>query len=224
MIFSGCTADLFDQTTLRSLAYLMRKLGIEPHLPTTTLCCGALAQHSGLPDKASQQRNNINAYCEEHKIEQYISIASGCGRELTKFLPAKTAQHVDVHQWLLSQAEFIRLKVKPLAKRVLVHIPCSMSAQAAADMQAILATIPQLDLIEFNDGINCCGAGGMQLITPNESNTRLALKKASRIKDLKPEMIVSANIGCAMQFRQTLADESLAIEVIHPITLLARQI
>lgn len=224
MIFSGCTADVFDQTTLRSLAFLMRKLGVEPHIPTASLCCGALAQHSGLPQKALQHRSNIQAYCEKHQIEQYISIASGCGRELIKFSPSQSAQHIDVHKWLLSQPEFTQIQRKPLAKRVLVHTPCSMAAQASKDMQTILSTIPELDLIEFDDDINCCGAGGMQLISPNDSNTKLALKKVSRIKDLKPEIIVSANIGCAMQFRQTLADESLDIEVIHPITLLARQI
>jgi glycolate oxidase iron-sulfur subunit len=224
MIFSGCTADLFDQTTLRSLAFLMRKFGVEPHIPTETLCCGALAQHSGLPEKALQHRSKITAYCEEHNIEQCISFASGCARELTKFSSSRPVQHIDVHQWLLSQSEFTQLKAKPLAKRVLVHTACSMSAQAVLAMRTILATIPELNLIEFNDGINCCGAGGMQLITPNESSSRLALQKASRIKELKPEIIVSANIGCAMQFRQVLAEEEIETEVIHPITLFARQL
>lgn len=224
MIFSGCTGDVFDQTTLRSLSFLMRKLGVEPHIPTSPLCCGALTQHSGLPEKAQKHRNNIETYCAKHQIEQYISFASGCGRELNKFSPTNSAQHIDAHQWLLAQTELTTLSIRPLTKRVLVHTPCSMNSQADLDMRAILATIPDLHLLEFDDEINCCGAGGMQLITPSESNTKLALKKASRIEQLKPEIIVSANIGCAMQFRQTLAQHAVNIEVIHPITLLARQI
>lgn len=224
MIFTGCTGQLFDQGTLRSLAFLMRQLGVEPHIPTTALCCGALAQHSGLPDKAKTHRHDLQNYCAEHQIEQCVSIASGCGRELSKFSTTHPTEHVDVQKWIISRPEFRQLRPRPLAKRVLVHTPCSMSAQASQDMHAVLATIPDADLIEFDDDINCCGAGGMQLVTPNESNLALAQIKASGVSQLKPDIIVSANIGCAMQLRQTLAKQKIDIEVIHPITLLARQI
>ena len=224
MIFAGCTGNVFDQTTMRSLSFLMRKLGIEPHIPALPLCCGALAQHSGLPNKAEQHRQAIEHYCETHKIKQVVSIASGCSRELNKYLPVNTAQHLNAHEWLLSQKKLVELPFKPLEKRVLMHIPCSMHAQEKTNMQTILSTIPELNLIEFDDDLSCCGAGGMQLLSPNKSNTSLALHKVTKAKKLQADIIVSANIGCAMQFRQTLAQQALDIEVIHPITLLARQL
>ena len=98
-----------------------------------------------------------------------------------------------------------------------------MNKHQADAMQKILKAIPEITLCEVQPSASCCGAGGMQLLTPNKSNLALAQQKVDNILQAKPNIIVSANIGCSIQLKNTLQEAGANIELIHPLTLLAQQ-
>jgi glycolate oxidase iron-sulfur subunit len=52
----------------------------------------------------------------------------------------------------------------------------------------------------------------------------LRADKLAAIRDAAPEYLVTSNIGCALFLAEGLRSSSPAIEVLHPVTLVARQL
>lgn len=225
-IFPGCTADLFDRETLNSTLQLITTLGYQAKLPDKLLCCSALAQHSGLPNIANRQRRQADTYLDAQNAEVIISFASGCGQQLDKNYQHTARRHYDIHAWLLEDERLLNLRLKPLAKKVLLHIPCSMQSNQSNTqaMTTVLKAIPDLTLQTFDDNLFCCGAGGMQLLTPEASNQALSQAKVKTVIELQPDIIVTANIGCALQLRKGIQQADLDIAVVHTVTLLWQQL
>lgn len=223
-VFTGCTGSLYDQQTLNSLITLLDTIGIEAKAPKTILCCGALSQHSGLPEKAARNIKNLKDYLGKQSSSILLSIASGCGRQLNEQLPTDSIQHYDALHWLSSQNAFQDIQYTATSQKVLLHTPCTVSTAEQKRSYEILNKIPNIELIEFNDALACCGAGGLQLTSPETSNQRLLKEKINTIQTVKPDVIVSSNVGCALNFKLGLDEADLDIEVIHPLTLLARQL
>ena len=226
MLFTGCTGQVFDQQVIKSSQQLISLLGINTHVTKNTLCCSALAQHSGHTVKAEIQRKQLIIYLEQHQINELISFTTGCGQQLDDSFSALTYKHLDIHTWLEKHHLSKKVTFRPLAKKVLVHIPCSMQHKPSSvqAMLSLLKNIPEINILQFNDDNLCCGAGGMQLLTPNTSNLALRQAKISGIKQSKPDIIVTPNIGCRLQLTHGLDAFNKTIHVMHPITLLANQV
>ncbi len=223
-IFPGCTGDLFDQQTLNSLIKLLEAINVKAILPNTIICCGALSQHSGQLNKAELSINKLQEYFSTQSSSTLLSVASGCGRQLNEQLSNSSIKHFDAMHWLSLQDGIKELKFSSYNQRVLVHKPCTLSSANQQHMDGLLSQIPTIELIQFDDNLACCGAGGIQLTSPQQSNLRLLNKKIDTIRTVQPDLIVSANIGCALNFQLTLEKIGLDIEVVHPLTLLARQL
>ena len=225
LLFQGCSGQIMDQNALDSAKQLIRAIGFEPLLSASSDCCSALAQHAGLSDYARKQQLQLRQQWAKLPCRDVISIASGCGNQLDQ-LDTAGLKHWDIHQWLLAEDAFNKLKPRGLNKKVLLHVPCSLHANpaAVAAMHQLLAKIPQLEVHEFNDNLHCCGAGGVQLITPEASNHALAQRKAQTIAAAEVDLVLSANVGCSSQLRMALDRRVQKIDIIHPIELLARQL
>ncbi len=220
-IFSGCSADLLDRKTFNSTLKIVAALGYQPHTPQQHLCCSALAQHSGFPELATSQRRNAHEYLHAHDV---ISFASGCGRQLENDGINNTARHYDIHDWLQQDNKLTRLQFKPLNKKVLLHTPCSLQSKQADAMEQVLRNIPAVTVQKFNDDLHCCGAGGMQILTPQASNQALLQSKIAAIKELQPDVIVTANVGCSLQLQKGLLQANTQIPVLHTVSLLAEHL
>ena len=53
---------------------------------------------------------------------------------------------------------------------------------------------------------------------------RLRDDKIAHLRRLKPDLLVTANIGCAMHLTAGLKAEGVTVEIVHPVTLIARQL
>ena len=223
-VLPGCTGSLFDQQTLNSVTRILSHLNIHATTPKKLMCCGALAQHSGYPQLAHKQVTTLKTYLSQQDTTEFISFASGCGRQLNHYIADTQHQHKDIISWLASSAKINSVKFEPLMQRVLVHKPCTLKDNEAGHVIKLLSLIPNIQLLEFDDGIFCCGAGGMQLITPEASNRQLIDTKINTVHRIQPDLIVSSNIGCSLSLKLGLQDAGLDINVIHPVTLLAQQL
>ena len=223
-VLPGCTGNIFDQQTLNSISNVLGALGYNASIPDDILCCGALAQHSGLPDISLKHKLATELFLKNHFSKEYLSFASGCGRQYNKLLSNADIQHYDILNWLLEQTHVNSLELKPLNANVLIHLPCTVDQDNEHLCQQLLSLIPEVKLSTFNDNVSCCGAGGAQLLSPMDSNKKLLTAKIDTIKSLQPDIIVSSNIGCSMYLQTGLKNTDLDIEVIHPVTLLSRQL
>ena len=246
-LFLGCIARLTDATTLNSTIVVLSHLGYTVRVPPTQTCCGALHQHSGdVQTSAQLARQNIKAF-DGLDLRAIVSTASGCGVQLTEYpltlmpwsaeearseqpLQDKltgnfSAKVMDISAFLAVAEGWDDVKLTPLPYKVLVHEPCSLRnvLHGAAHSYALLARIPGAEVTSLAGNDQCCGAAGTYFIDQPEMAKILLHDKIAALDASGARYLATSNVGCAMHIAGALRDAGSEIEVLHPVTLLARQ-
>ncbi len=95
----------------------------------------------------------------------------------------------------------------------------------AAQPRQLLEQIPGVELIEIDRAGMCCGSAGTYNLTQPEAARELGLRKARNILDAAPDLVATANPGCALQISAALRELGGAdIPIVHPVELVARSI
>lgn len=232
-LFSGCVGRLVDDETLRSLQRLFEHMGYRVDMPGGQGCCGAIHQHAGLPGEAQRSvARNIAAFGASTCV---VHSASGCGATLVDY--ARLAEDgaagagftakLDDACKALQRRWPDSLALLPLKARVAVHLPCTQrnvlgNTDAILDL---LRRIPQIELVELDPTQQCCGAAGTYFVTQPQMADQLLQRKLDGASAMNPDYIVSTNIGCSLHIAGGLRRQGgEAPEVLHPATLLARQL
>ena len=117
--------------------------------------------------------------------------------------------------------------MRPLDQTVCLHVPCSLKnvlhqEQAAGE---ILKRIPQLKVVNLPSKTNCCGAAGTYMIDHPEMAKALQEDVIEAILETGASAFLTSNPGCATHLRSGLEARGRGdIEVLHPVTLIARQL
>lgn len=229
-LFTGCAGELLDAETLADCTSMLQALGVRVEIPADQVCCGALHQHAGEMDQARKlSQHNVRAF---NGTAPVLFAASGCGAGLRDY-PALfgdearslSARTQDVSAYLLAHWRET-LSLRPLPLRVAIHTPCTLrNVVGGADSVArLLAKIPQIELLELDAQQACCGAAGSLFITQPRLADALIQPKLDAAQQLQPDLIVSSNIGCTLHLAAALRRAGLRVSVLHPVTLLARQL
>jgi glycolate oxidase iron-sulfur subunit len=234
VIFTGCLTPLTDQQTLLSSIRLLNRLGYEVHLPPNQGCCGALHLHNGQPEKAAEfMRRNIAAF--GSGTESILCAASGCTATLNEYakylednIPAVqfSSRVMDINQFLAGITWPSNISLRPLAKRIVVHDPCTLANVLRQEDKphALLSRIPGAEIIALPGNAVCCGAAGTYHLTQSQIARQLRAPKIEHLKQLAPNILVTANPGCATFLAAGIREAKLAIEVMHPVVLLEKQL
>lgn len=224
-LFTGCMGKVFDADTLKSCIELLSRLGYNVHVPANQNCCGALHQQHGRTDDACELEERNHDIFSRLDISHIIYTASGCGPRLQHgSMPVTTT---DILSFVLSSQNLAKLAFLPLQAHVMIHESCSRryKLKTTGLSRQLLQRIPEIELHEVAaNNFLCCGAGGShQLGFPDLADNLLSLKLAE-IRDTKLQYLVSDNIGCSMHFKAGLKKQGMDIEILHPVTLLLRQL
>ncbi|SFI21031.1 (Fe-S)-binding protein [Nitrosomonas sp. Nm34] len=230
-LFLGCVARLVDVETNISAIFVLNHLGYTVYVPRAQTCCGALYQHSGRLTKAAyliEQNRKAFAGLNIHAI---ISTASGCGSHLVESCSQHqeknfSAPIMDINQFLAEQ-DWSEVKLRALPKKVVVHDPCSMrnGLRASIYPYQLLARIPDIEILELDGNNFCCGAAGTYFIDqPEIAEVLLNDKMRALAQSVETSYLVTSNIGCLLHLASGLGNQEEKVEVLHPVTLLARQI
>jgi glycolate oxidase iron-sulfur subunit len=73
-----------------------------------------------------------------------------------------------------------------------------------APPRRLLASIPGLEIREMEESSLCCGSAGIYNVTQPEMSQRLQRRKVERIVEVAPQIVATANPGCALQMRNGL--------------------
>ena len=233
-LFTGCTGDLLDRETLAAAIKVMTHLGIRVRIPETQACCGALDQHDGDTNTAKHLiEQNLSAFGTD-ETETIVSIASGCGAMLREYDQTASSEPStdfsrrvqDISQFLMSLTWPEDLQLKPLKAVVCLHTPCSLKNILRADSHAatLLKRIPELKAVALPAQTRCCGAAGSYMLEHPEMADTLRDEVLDQIAAAQPSLLVTSNPGCAMHLRAGLKQRGLDIEIVHPVTMLARQL
>jgi glycolate oxidase iron-sulfur subunit len=234
-LFLGCTASLLDSETVASAIRVMNRLGIGVRVPENQSCCGALHWHGGERAAASGLMARNLAAFQSTDGETIVSFASGCGAMLRDYGEAISSDEAgrfskrirDISQFLAEIPWPDSLELRPLPATVCVHSPCSLKNVLRADRHpfALLRRIPGLKVVPLPAQTRCCGAAGSYLLEHPEMAGELRDDVLDRVLAAEPAVLATSNPGCALHLRAGLKQRGRQdIEILHPLTLMARQI
>lgn len=226
-LFLGCVARITDVATLNASIYVLNCLGYTVHVPSNQTCCGALQQHSGgLKQAVALAQQNKSAFGELN-VSTIISTASGCGVQLLESGVVDGSHHqiVDINQFLVAAEGWESVEIVPLPQKILVHDPCTLRNVLCGRKYPyeLLARVPGVKVMPLAGNDQCCGAAGTYFIDQPEIASMLLDDKISAVVESGAQYLATSNIGCSMYIANGLCEKKIAIEVLHPVTLLARQ-
>lgn len=222
----GCAQRFFFPDVNADTARLLAAAGYDVVVPRAQACCGALHLHAGRLDEfRGMARRLMPAFAD---VDVVVANAAGCGSALKEYghwLPDEAARAFsgrvqDVSE-VLAGCE-LPLRARPQV--VTYHDACHLvhGQKVRAQPRELLRRIPGLTLVDLADSELCCGSAGIYNLLEPEMAGELGRRKATRIRESGARVVTAGNPGCLMQIRQHCREAGLDVEVVHPVTLLAR--
>ena len=230
-LFAGCVSDAVDRATLNDAASLLEHCGLRVAWVEGSGCCGALDRHQGNVASADAHVRGNAERIDLHRLDRLVSVATGCSAEFLDypcFLGGAEAaewrgKHCEVTAYLVSQQE--KFSFRPLQKTILLHHPCSGRnvLRDTGSALRLLRRVPQLNVVESHCS-QCCGAAGVAMFRMPQTAGALAGDIVEEATRSGAEILVTANIGCALHLRGAFRAAGLDIPVKHPVNLLREQL
>jgi glycolate oxidase iron-sulfur subunit len=230
-LLSGCVQRVFFGRVNRAAASALADRGCEVVVPEGQGCCGALALHAGREVDARKRALATIAALGGH--DRVVVTAAGCGsamKEYGELLGTDEARRFsasvrDVTELLaeLGPGEVPEVPDPSGTTRVVYQDACHLRhAQGVRDEpRELLRGVPGLELVEIEDADTCCGSAGIYNLTQPEAARELGRRKALAILDARPDVVATANPGCALQLGAALRELGRGdLPIVHPVELL----
>ncbi|WP_423681357.1 glycolate oxidase subunit GlcF [Undibacterium sp. WLHG33] len=214
LLLDGCVQPSMSPNINFATARVLDTLGIELIRAPKAGCCGAIRHHLNEQEAAlNDMRNNIDAWWPyvESGAEAIIMTASGCGVTVKEYghllahdmVYAEKAQRISALTRDLSEVlpafetELVGRLQGKLSQRIVWHPPCTLQhgQQIRGKVEGLLKAIG-IDVQMCADSHLCCGSAGTYSVLQPELSYQLRDKKLHNLLATKPDMILSANIGC----------------------------
>ncbi len=230
---AGCVMSVafaqVDEATVR----MLQRAGCDVVTPSGQGCCGAIAVHAGELDLGRQlAKRNIVAF-ERSGADYYVINAAGCGSSLKEYGhlfvddPAWHERAIAFSSKVRDATELLdALGLPPEIGRIDAVVAyqdaCHLlhAQRISAPPRRLLALIPGLVVREFGEAAICCGSAGIYNVTQPEMSDRLKKRKVEHILAVAPDIVATANPGCALQVAAGLRDAGKAVAVKHVVELL----
>ena len=213
LVLDGCVQPAMAPNINAATARVLDAFGVQLIVAPKAGCCGALRYHlndqqGGLDD----MRRNIDAWWPMlGQVEAIVMTASGCGVTVKEYahllahdeVYADKARRVseltrDLSEIMPQFEASLEAKLKgQLAKRVAYHPPCTLQhgQQIRGKVEGVLRAAG-VEVTLCADSHLCCGSAGTYSMLQPLLATELRDRKLENLLATRPEVIVSANIGC----------------------------
>jgi glycolate oxidase iron-sulfur subunit len=237
-LLTGCVQDLVFPDVNRDTADVLLANGCTVDTPSSQPCCGSLHAHNGeLAMARTLARRMIDLFPPD-RYDAIVTNAGGCGSHLKHYgrllhddekyreAAAKWDTKVkDIHEWL-AEIGCRPPRVSPFDRdvRVTYHDSCHLAhgQRVSAQPRALLRLLPGVSLVDLPESTWCCGSAGVYALTQPAQAEALLHRKVGHIKGTKAAVVATANPGCHLQIARGLRDTEQPVDVVHPVSLLAR--
>lgn len=241
----GCVMNVFMADIHYATIQVMVALGYQVLIPPLP-CCGALAHHAGERSLAQQQAMATVEVWQQWQMPVTTPIvmnSAGCGahyKELTHLfanteagyplVEAFSQQVLDIHEWLLPQLPTLQALLKSTTNpqqpkiKAIYQPACHLyhAQQVHTQPMLLLQQLPNIEWVPLPDATLCCGSAGIYNIEQPQLSTQVLEAKLDAIEQTQATVLVVANPGCYLQLRKGLQQRGIAMEILHPLQLIAR--
>ena len=234
LMLAGCVQPAMMPNINSATARVLDAAGIQTVLAPKAGCCGAVKFHLNDQDGGkAEMKNNIDAWWPfvEAGVEAIVMNASGCGVTVKEYghhlkddaAYAAKASRIsgltrDLSELLPDLVDTLRAKVSAKAGAIAFHPPCTLQhgQQLRGGVEKYLGELGFKVSVAANEAHLCCGSAGTYSVLMPDIAFQLRDRKLSNLGEMKPDVIVSANIGCI-----THLQSGTATPVRHWVELLA---
>jgi glycolate oxidase iron-sulfur subunit len=215
IVLQGCVQPALKPNIDAAMARVLDRIGISPLRVAGGGCCGALSHHLSAEEEATAIiRRNIDAWWPfvHHGLEAIVVTASGCGvmvKDYGHYLAhdaVYAAKAKKIAELARDPIEIVTQEWKRIApmiamdqgaQRVAFHPPCTLQhgMKIRGQVEEILLAIGH-SLLPVADTHLCCGSAGTYSVLQPELAGQLKTNKLRALEAARPNVIVSANIGC----------------------------
>jgi glycolate oxidase iron-sulfur subunit len=231
-VLEGCVMRGLYAETNRATTRTLRANDYEVIDVAGQRCCGALHAHAGdLEGARALARANIAAF--ERSGAGFIAVnAAGCGAMMKDYAhllgedPAWAERAAAVSAKVRDATELLAaagpVRGAPLPMSVTYDAPCHLlhAQRLVSPPLAVLAAIPNLDIIPLTDADQCCGAAGIYNLLEPEVSGRVLEPKLAHIAATGADFVATGNPGCQMQIGAGMLRTRIGRGTVHPIDLL----
>jgi glycolate oxidase iron-sulfur subunit len=231
-MLEGCVQRVFFGRVNRAAAEVLAADGCEVSVPAGQGCCGALALHAGREEEARRHAEATIAALGGH--DRIVVTAAGCGSAMKEYgdlletdearrFSGSVRDATELSAELGARAE--RAQRAPV--RVVYQDACHLrQAQGvAAQPREMLRAIPGVELVEIEEADMCCGSAGIYNLLEPDTGRELGSRKAKAILAARPDIIATANPGCAIQIAAALRRAGHpGLPIVHPAELVSESL
>jgi glycolate oxidase iron-sulfur subunit len=233
VLHAGCIMHVAFAEWHEATVRVLQCNGVSVQVPRRQGCCGAIAIHAGEMDRGRAFAiHNIIAF-EESGADFYVVNAAGCGSALKEY----GGLFADDPAWA-ERARAFSAKVRDVLELldelglvpglgrvdavVTYQEPCHLAhaQRITAAPRRLLAAIPGVVVREMRESSLCCGSAGIYNLTQPEMSARLRQRKVDCILEVDPQIVATANPGCALQLNVGIEQNGRTIGVKHIVELL----
>ena len=226
----GCVQEVLAPQINLAAIRLLRRHGVDVVVVKDETCCGALIHHLGKEEEArGYARRNIDAWTavmREKMVDAIVVTTSGCGTMVKDYgnLLARDRGYAERAAYVSGLARDITEYVEQMGLmppmmwtglRIAYHAACSLQhGQKLDTLPRALLDQAGFNIVEIPEGHLCCGSAGTYNLLEPELSAQLRERKLGNIASVKPDAIVTSNIGCMVQLR------GAGVPFVHTVELL----
>lgn len=229
-LFTGCVMGEVFGDVHRASARVLARAGAAADATPGQVCCGALHAHDGDLEFARElARRNIDALDHGQPI---IVNSAGCGAAMKEYgdLLAEDEAYAERAQTFAARVQDLteylakrdNLAAATLDARVTYQDPCHLAhaQRIRREPRELLAQVSGCEMVETGGSDRCCGAAGLYSVVEPKMSGELRARKAEEFREAAPEVVVTANPGCQMQYEAAVREAGVPARVLHIAQLL----
>jgi glycolate oxidase iron-sulfur subunit len=232
-LFTGCVmGELFGEVH-RATGRVLARSGVALTARPDQGCCGALHAHDGDLDFARHlARKNIDAF--EGGNTPIVVNSAGCGAAMKEYgdLLSDDPAYADRARTFAARvfdfSEYLAsLGPAPAGLfegRVVYQDACHLAhvQRIREQPRSLLHAIAGCEVSETEESDLCCGAAGIYSLVQPEMSAQLRSRKAAQFAKHKPDVVITTNPGCQMQFEAAVREAGIKARVMHLAEFLDR--
>src|ERR687893_2486644 len=224
-LFITCFNDTLFPEAGRATVALLERLGCEVEFRAEQTCCGQMHGNSGYEDGARPLAQRFQRVFGEAEV--VVSPSASCVGFVRDHYERIGVPFDGPPVYELSEFLVDVLGVEDVGAsfphRVTLHPTChSLRLLKIGDRpQRLLRAVHGLDLVELEEGAECCGFGGTFAVKNADTSMAMLSDKLRRVLDTRAEVCTAADNSCLMHIGGALRRQRAGTRVMHLAEILA---